>query len=258
MKDKRGASGAPLGKARCLARTLQLLLGLTCVLWSSVAIPSFWFIAPAREMTSRILADERFKKNVMADSVAQLEARQSLAVHSASLARARALMDLVAIEIDGTDKIDHEFDASRARVRTALGLNPMDSYLWLRLYSSARLHDGADNVSIGLLRQSYGTGPLESWIALGRNRMALAVFPILDDVMQEKVLSEFAELVDSGFIDAAVAIVTGVGWVHRNRLMDSLRKSAIVEREALARRLARDGIPIIVPDAAVDERPGRQ
>ncbi|GMO29894.1 hypothetical protein TM239_17070 [Bradyrhizobium sp. TM239] len=209
-------------------------------------------------MTVRILANERFKRSVLVSVSAELEAWQSLAVHNASLERAKALMGLSPFDIDSTRQTEHEFDASRAGVRAALGLNPMDSYLWLRLYFSGMLHSGVDNVNIRLLRQSYGTGPLESWIALGRNRMALAAFPMLDDKMQDCVLSEFAHLVDSGFIDAAAASVTGAGWAYRAQLMDSLRRVDLIEREALARRLARDGIPITVPDIGIDERPWRQ
>ncbi|MBR1329076.1 hypothetical protein [Bradyrhizobium ottawaense] len=258
MKDERGTNRSSLRKAECFARTLQLAFGLICVLWSSVALQSFWAIAPAREMTARIVANERFKRSVLVSARVELEAWQSLSVHNASLERAKALMGLSSFEIDSTPEAEHEFDASRAGVRAALRLNPMDSYLWLRLYSSAMLHSGVGNVNIRLLRQSYQTGPLESWIALGRNRMALAAFPMLDDEMQDNVLSEFAHLVDSGFIDAAAASVTGAGWAYRGSLMDRLRRVDLIEREALARRLARDGIPITVPEIGIDERPWRQ
>ncbi|WP_143278735.1 hypothetical protein [Bradyrhizobium sp. Y36] len=177
---------------------------------------------------------------------------------SARLARAEALIWLrIAereLERNGPEQMDRDEATARDKVISSLALNPTDSCLWLMLYSIEVLRNGFDPRAVGFLTQSYATGPLEGWVALRRNSVALAAFESLSEVMQTSVVSEFAGLVDSDFTDAAALNLIGVGWEWRGRLLSGLVNVDLIPREAFAKRVARDGVTISVPGIQLDER----
>ncbi|WP_144441511.1 hypothetical protein [Bradyrhizobium sp. CCGE-LA001] len=204
------------------------------------------------------MIDDRFKRGALEEILAQLESPPASFVQHPDVERAKALVGLRASDEAmmrrGPEKADHQFDGVESKVRSTLVLNPADSFLWLMLYSVTTTRNGFDTVNIGFLAQSYSTGPLESWIALQRNRVALAVFAMLDEAMQQRSVSEFVALVDSRFIAEASGNLTGVGWAWRERLLAGLGETDIVSREALAKRLARDGVMVSIPGVELDER----
>ncbi|WP_126259820.1 hypothetical protein [Bradyrhizobium sp. LVM 105] len=141
------------------------------------------------------------------------------------------------------------------KIRTALRENPMGSFLWLMLYSVGTARNGLDPKNISYLEQSYATGPNEGWVALRRNRLALAVFPVLSTLVQSEVISEFANTVDSDFIAEAELTLIGVGWTYKERLLSALESVDLASRQALRKRLSNDGIKVSIPGLQADERP---
>ncbi|MGY4368168.1 hypothetical protein ACVW1A_004233 [Bradyrhizobium sp. LB1.3] len=85
--------------------------------------------------------------------------------------------------------------------------------------------------------------------------MGLAVFQILAEKIKKQVVSEFAALVDSDFVEDAVVNFENVGWAERERLLTSLEEVKRIPRETFAKRLARDGVKASVPGVEVDVRP---
>ncbi|WP_257195701.1 MULTISPECIES: hypothetical protein [unclassified Bradyrhizobium] len=151
--------------------------------------------------------------------------------------------------------IDLEMLLAEADLKLALSTAPADGFLWLLLYSAQMNRSGFDQELLKYLDQSYLTAPLEGWIALRRNRIALAAYPMLSASTREKVLAEFAALVDSGFIGDAVNNLTGPGWPVREELLISLRQVDSIPREALAKSLAETGFKLTVPGVGPDRRP---
>ncbi|MGY4330314.1 hypothetical protein ACVWWG_004731 [Bradyrhizobium sp. LB7.2] len=242
-------------------RVPLLLLGLAGLLWSAAALPPFWRMMPASAAAFRIIADDRFQPGTLAKVLAAIESQPAAAFEQPEFVRAKALVQLrfseEAIARKSSEEADGKFAIAENSVKSALAVTPGDSFLWLMLYSVETQRIGFDTKNIKYLEQSYISGPLEGWVALRRNRLAVAIFPALREGTQEKVISEFAGLVDSGFFDEAKRILTSVGWTNRDRLVAGLKKLDILPREALAKKLAADGTGIRVPGVELDERPWR-
>ncbi|KYG21672.1 hypothetical protein SE92_16590 [Bradyrhizobium sp. AT1] len=239
-------------------RPLLCLFGLAGALWSFNVVPLFWLDAPAEDVAARILINDRFKPDTLTDILARLSEGKTSTILMPAFARAKAVVNIRAAEEvtksafqDG----DHYMDVAEAQVRSALNLNPHDSFLWLMLYSVDTTRNGFNLAKLDLLDQSYATGPLEGWIALRRNRIALNAFPTLTRATQASVLSEFAEMIDANLIEEAAANLTGVGWAWREELLAGVDKVDIASRQRLAKVLSRDGIKVRIPGIEESERP---
>ena len=239
-------------------RVLLLLFGLCVACWSSLWLPEVWFAAPARDATSKILIDDRFRPASLDRALVLLKVRPEYFAQRASVVRAEALIRLRLAEYSLGKKSSLEGDQEGAavigRLRSSLALNPSDSYLWLTLYSQEIARQGFDHSALRLLDESYVVGPLEGWISLRRNRLALAAFPTMSESMQAKIVSEFASLVDSDFVETAAENLLGVGWDQRVQLLASLKDTEMVSRERFARILAREGANVAVPGVQSDDR----
>ncbi|RXG99152.1 hypothetical protein EAS62_03545 [Bradyrhizobium zhanjiangense] len=220
-------------------------------------MPSFRLTGPARNVSARIIADERFKPGVLPEMLSQMEAAPPPGIVQPEYYQAQALMGLSTGEMAAQSnswEFDREISRAESRLRAALSVTPSDAFLWLMLYSVELARNGFDPAYVSLIEKSYFAGPHEGWIALRRNRLALAVFALLSDVTQKAVVSEFSEMVDSDFIDAAAIILTTIGWEHRLSLLAGLEQADISSRESLARRLSRDGFKVTIPGVDRDDR----
>ncbi|MGY4472357.1 hypothetical protein ACVWWK_008066 [Bradyrhizobium sp. LB9.1b] len=188
----------------------------------------------------RIMADDRFKPGVLDEILARIKSTPPLAIMRPELSYEKALVTVGAaddaMKRKSPEEGDREVEAAEGELRAVLAINPTDSFLWLLLYSVSLTRSGFDPGNISLLEQSYSLGPNEGWVALRRNRLALAIFPILSNATQRMVVSEFAGLVDARFVEDAAVNLTGVGWTHRATLVAGLERVAFANREALAKR----------------------
>jgi len=239
-------------------RAPMLLLGVLGVLWSSAVLPSFWRVMPARELSTRILLDDRFKPGVLSKVVARIERQSAPLLLPHELARAEALVRLrvaeEAVARASSEDADREVALTLEKVRSSLSLNPTDSFLWLMLYSVETMRNGFDPSNVSYLDQSYAMAPREAWVALRRNRLALAIFPNLSEAVQAKATQEFAGMVEGDFIDDAAINLKTVGWLRRDRLLASLEHVDIIQRKSLAKKLVGDGLKVRVPGVEIDER----
>ncbi|MCK1740412.1 hypothetical protein IVA80_05915 [Bradyrhizobium sp. 139] len=245
-------------KRRMYLRTLLLLLGLACLVWSLFAWPLFRLTGPVRDLAARIIANEHFKPGVLPDWQVRMNGALRPAILQPDFSLADALIALrvaeEAMQRKNSEEADREMASAEVKVRAALSLSPTNSFLWLMAYSLEISRSGFQAKSLSYLDQSYATGPQEGWIALRRNRIALAIFPALEHSTQDSVVGEFSGIVDSGFIAEAAANVTGVGWDQRERLLANLGRADIASREAFAKVLARARVDVSVPGVALDER----
>lgn len=209
-------------------------------------------------MAGRILAGDNFKSGTLGGVLTSMQFAPELPVQLSALLRSEALVRLrIAEDPSGRKTVEvanNDAAAALDKVKRALALNPSDSFLWLMLYSTENVSRGFDMRSLRILDESYATGPLEGWISLRRNSLALAVFPSLGEQAKLKVVVEFKKLVDGEFIDLAAINLTGIGWAHRERLLASLETINSIPREAFARKLAQDGVKVAVPGTPTDER----
>lgn len=247
------------GFEACL-RAVSFFLGGLGIAWVTLVLPQFWSAAPANDLTGRILANDRFSSQMLNDVLTAK--RTAPLLERSDLARADALIRSEIAEQglarENSQDAGTSAVAALHNVKSALALNPSDSILWLMAYSISVTRNGFDGQQVALLNMSYSTAPIDGWIALRRNALALAVFSALEAVDQSKVVSEFVALVDSDFIDVAERNLVSVGWSIRERLVPSLERADIVSREALAKKLRREGVLVSVPGVELDERLWRQ
>lgn len=234
------------------------LFGLAGALWLWMVLPLFLEEGRVRDVVARILVSDRFQPGVLRAVLAQIEDLRPTFPLRPEQARSEALIRLRigedAMRRETSQLAENEVRAAQQHVEFALSLNPADAYLWLMLYSAETARSGFEETNIRFLDQSYATAPLEAWIALKRNRLALAIFPMLSDDTKQKTTVEFAGLVDSDFPEEAAIILTGVGWAHRERLLASLVRVDDLARQTFAKRLSRDGVKVSIPGVSVDER----
>lgn len=231
------------------------MFGLVGAIWFVLTLPALWSAPLAKDVVARILAKDRFKVGALKDVLKSMRDGQEWGLSRGEEVRARALVQLRIVE-ELEAKASEYPDAlgTEVSLRSALLLNPADSFLWLMLYSLENSRNGFDAKSVDLLAQSYATGPLEAWIALQRNRIALAVFPALGMTTQQEILFEFSALVESRFIEDAALNLTTAGWQQRDRLLMSLTQVDLASRKALARRIFSSGVAVDVPGVQIDER----
>lgn len=242
-------------------RALLLLFGLAGIFWSRNALPSFWLTTPARDIIGRIIADERFKPGLLAESLARMKNAPQPAIRQPELTQGEAVLALrtaeEAMQRRSSAEVDYEVEMAEDLVRASLSVTPSDSFLWLMLYSMETRRSGFDSANTIYLDQSYAVGPNEGWIAVRRNRLSLAVLSQLRASTQRTAVSEFSAMVDSDFIEEAVVNLMTVGWVHRDRLIKSLEGTDLASRRMLAKRLSVDVPNLRIPGAEMEDRPWR-
>ncbi|WP_407117223.1 hypothetical protein [Bradyrhizobium sp. LMG 9283] len=242
-----------------MLRGVLLLLGAGGMLWSLAVLPSFRLTTPARAIAARIMEDQRFGPGVLSDALSRITDDFVPPIVQSELLHAEALIRLQkaeeAIKQRSPDEADREVEKAESKLRASLSTSPNDSFLWLLLYSIEMTRNGFDTDRGSYLMQSYTIGPYEGWISLRRNRLALAALPVLGGSTQERVVAEFAALVDSDLIEDAALNLTTVGWVHRERLVAGLAGTDPTARESFAKRLSRDGVKIKMPGIETEDRP---
>lgn len=230
-------------------------------MWSAFSLPRFWTALPAKDAVTRIITGDRLEPGALNSVIEWNQVGYEWSVHRSDRARAESLIRLRvaenAIGRERPEEADRKARTASVKIRYSLTLNPVDSFLWLRLYTIETANTGFGAAELRYLIQSYVTAPREGWIALQRNKVALAAFPSLGKAMQENVTSEFVKMVDSNLTEAAALNVMGIGWDQRDRLLAGLTQIDIIPREALAKRLAREGLKVSVPGVETDERPWR-
>lgn len=240
---------------------LALLVGpaLAGIFWSIAVLPAFLEAAPTQDVAAHIVADDRFKSGVLQDAVAAMEVQSGITLLQPKLLRARALARLrlaeQAMADSNIEKADSMAVKAQGDLKAALASTPSDPFLWLMLYSITSEYDGLGPEALLYLDRSYVVGPTEGWIALRRNRLALKVFPFLREITQSAVTLEFAEMVDSGFIEDAADNLTSVGWPQRERLVASLATVDIKPKQALATRLSAAAFRLTIPGVEQLDRP---
>ena len=243
-------------------RGLLLMLGLVGLSWSTLTLPGYWRALPTKHVNLRLLVGERFGPGILSRELGSVLSTGAQSINRAELVRFEALLRLrLAEDVRAPKSLveaeDNAAGASRS-IKVSLSLNPTDALLWLSLYSIENTRYGFSPERLDVLAQSYSTGPLEGLVALRRNMIALAIFNFMSEALQQKVILEFAEIVDGFYVNEAAASLTRTGWAYRGRLLASLEHTDILAREALAKRLSREGVRVTVPGVVLDEKFLRQ
>ncbi|MGA7802866.1 MAG: hypothetical protein WCC36_18860, partial [Gammaproteobacteria bacterium] len=179
------------------------------------------------------------------------------ALRSAAIIRLRALEKSMAE--GGSPQLDEEQRKLDASIRMSLARAPADPFLWVVLFWLENARNGFSRNHLKLLQESYALGPNEGWVAIRRNRLALAIFSQLSPNLRREVVREFAGLVRSHYIAQAADLLVGPGWPVRDQLLSGLRDVPQLPREQLAKAVYDLGYDVSVPGVTLPApRPWRR
>jgi hypothetical protein len=251
---------SPIMLRRCqaFARTLIIILGCAAVAWAIKALPVFTRQAPIERVATHVISGDLFKPEVLAAFLPQVEAAQLGEVCRPAVFRSSAIIRTRIAEqaIDDDQDIDAQLSALTESIRLALTCSPADSFLWFVLYWVESARNGVLPRYFDYLRLSYQLGPNEGWIALKRDGYAFSIFQRLPPALKQSTITEFARLLDSGFVAQTVAIFTGPGWPERDVILPRLKDVGERPRQAFATAVYKLGYDVNVPGTARrDPRP---
>lgn len=242
-----------------MLRLFLIVVSATGVLWSISLLPDLWLERGAREIGLRLVSGDVFRRGDLQEMLSRTRSHVGASPAHAEVERVNAIMLLRLAELEMNDgsseAAEQKFRTAENAVRASLALNPEDSFAWLLLYLVHNITSGYGSENLRLLQESYEAGPREGWVAVSRNRRALAVLSLFDEPTGRAIVAEFAGLVDAGFAEEAQASLTGTGWVYRERLLASLEQVELPAREAFAKVLATRGIVAHVPGITMSDRP---
>ncbi|WP_441234180.1 hypothetical protein [Bradyrhizobium sp. 930_D9_N1_4] len=234
---------------------LKLLLaaaGVLTIVWS---VGTYQRVMPFRDLEAvgyRISLGETFSPGILEGVEPDADRAIAAADCNTPAIRSAVFVKVQLYEVKGgeTDRLalNKLSGDLRSAIRKSLGCSPYDPFFWFVRYWVEVSSSGISEKALRYLEMSYETGPNEGWIALRRNRFALAAFPSLGSELQKKVLSEFSELVAAGFVDLAAANLAGPGWPVREQLLAGLGDVGRYNREQFAKLLEDQGIRVDIPN----------
>jgi hypothetical protein len=227
-------------------------IGAFSVCWGIITFPVFWHDASLNLVADRILDGQQFKREVLQTLLADGEPADGRwarpeALRSAAVIRLRLAEQAGKVEgLGALSPIYNQLGVGPS-IRRSLSAAPADPFLWLALFRLQEMNGDHSQQDFAYLKMSYLVGPREGWVAVKRNRMALAAFPELSPDLADLAVTEFKDLVASGYYDAAVEILAGPGWPIRDTLLRRLQEVPDEARRQFARLAAQLGYEIAVP-----------
>jgi len=240
------------------ARVLTIGLGMAAVAWAAPMAPVAWRQAAVVPLGIKIIAGERFKAGVLEQYLAGAQAGvvdglcQPLALRTLAVVRLRLAEE--AISDGNAELITRTQSEGDAALRRALSCTPTDAFLWFALFWIENSMRGLQDKNFELLRLSYRTGPNEGWLAIRRNRLAVALYPGLPADLKQAAADEFAQLVRSDLITEAADIFAGPGTQIRSILLQRLRGIDEKKLRFLSALLAGRGIDDVFPEFDTSSR----
>jgi hypothetical protein len=185
-----------------LARALLCSAGIGAVAWGGFVFPVFWQQIRLDQMASEYVEGRTQPMQSLLD-----ETRRTEAAERASLCNPLTLHDIVILRLAIVEEamqqrnihlISSTYSPIDDAIKESLACAPTDSAAWLILFwQELTKRRAAQTDMMNYLRLSYTLGPNEGWIALWRNRLAIAMFEQLPDDLKDDALREFVGLVDT-------------------------------------------------------------
>ncbi|HEY5505326.1 MAG TPA: hypothetical protein VIK28_09220 [Sedimentisphaerales bacterium] len=221
------------------ARILICGFGGLAIAWALFTFPIFWQQSAIEQIEKHIIAGDSFKSDALKPLTPVLSALgqekwgRPTALGGAAVIKLRLLEQ--AFVGSNQNALDRLMKETGETIRTSLANSPSDPFLWLVLFWLENTKNGFNRAHLKYLQMSYFLGPNEGWISVKRNRFALAIFSALPSDIAEDAVSEFARLVDSGFIAESADILVGPAWSIRDTLLPRLKDVDEVSRQAFAK-----------------------
>jgi hypothetical protein len=219
------------------ARFGLAIIGALAVAWAFAVFPVFRSESVIVDVARAVIVGEAFKPDVLAAVEARTETEGGARLRSSVLAKAAAIRlrrAEDAIRTGNTEVTDQRLDSLARGVDETLQNAPDDPFIWLVRFWLDSTRNGLRSDNLPFLRMSYELGPYEGWIALKRERIALAAFAALPQDLAERAISEFVRLVKWGLVSEAAEIAAGPGLPLREILFPRLKDLSYDQRHAFA------------------------
>jgi hypothetical protein len=237
----------------------QVLVGSfasMALVWAVFAVPVFWREAPLESIAKRIIAEDSFNIDSLTSIKATFVDLEMAQAARPSTLSAGAIINLRLLEqaiARGDQKnLDGLMKETSEMIGRSLVNSPADPFLWMVLFWLENTRSGFKSAHLEFLKMSYLVGANEGWVAVRRNRFALAIYPSLPIGLAENAVAEFSRLVGSSYMDAAADIMEGPGWPIRDGLISGLKEVDEVQRQSFDKLIYRRGLDLAVPGV---ERP---
>ena len=228
---------AAIATRATIARLILAITGVLAMAWAVAVIPVFFSENAIVDVARAITDGEAFKPEVLAAVEARTETNNGSTLRSSVLGKA-AMIRLrqadEAIRAGDPDITKQKLESLTRIVQETLRNAPADSFFWLVWFWLDTSRNGARPENLPFLRMSYDLGPYEGWIAIKRNRVALAAFPALTSDLAERAISEFVGLVRWGLIPEASDIAAGTAPPLRRILFARLKDLSDAQRRPFA------------------------
>lgn len=255
-------AGYPSPGWRIAVRIVVCAVGVVAVTWGLFFLPLFWQQGPLNRVASQVRQGHLFKGQALLGEASRVEAveqksfcnpaelRNLVVLHVAILNGASAVADRM--------PLDAEQAAVDAAAREALSCEPSNSFAWLVLFWIDASKYGVNTKNVRYLHMSYALGPNEGWIALWRNRLAIAVFQQLPSELEDMAVVEFVKLVETGGMYAEAASVYGSAASEvQSRIIAQLKTAKATPRQVFAATLYDKGFDVDIPGFEKPVRPWR-
>jgi hypothetical protein len=248
------AAGRGLGVSPFSVRAFIVVVGLGATAWGSASFPRLMEqLAPHRVAVEILDGQQLLDEIALVDSAERSRFCDAAELHDALLLHLGILKDAVA----PTNRVlvSTSLTPVRDAATRALSCGPTDAFGWLMLFWLDAVKRGITPENCAYLRLSYALGPNEAWIALWRNRLALARFGQLPPDLAKLAVDEFIGLVNTGTAySETAAIFVGAPPAVQTLVLAHLAKAKPRAREIFARTLRDNGFEVDVPGV---ERPAR-
>ena len=254
----------PSTVSRIALRIVVCGVGVVAIAWGLFFLPLFWQQGPLNRVASQVRQSHPFKRQALLGEASRVEA-----VERKSFCNPAELRNLVVVhvailnsnsasaEADRTP-LDAEQAAVDAAAREALSCEPSDPFAWLVLFWIDASKYGVNAKNVHYLRMSYALGPNEGWIALWRNRLAIAAFQQLPSELEDRAVVEFVKLVETGGMYGETAsIYASAAPVVQSRIIAELKTAKATPRQVFAATLYDKGFDVDIPGFERPARPWR-
>jgi hypothetical protein len=225
---------------RLVLRCLTTVIGCAGLLWGALNIARGEAVDDFRELESHLLQFETFNQTTAAGVLASALA-WDVSPCDNHAQRALLLMEIplagAALRSGAARDYDERVRSLESRARQALGCTPRESFVWLVLFGLETGHGVLDAHAFDLLAMSYDTSPNEAWIATRRITLAIPVVLAAPEPMRQRILSEFLDLVKSGFVELPAR-----AFLHASGPTRALLQSRIEQLDASRQKAFSDAL----------------
>jgi hypothetical protein len=228
-----------------ISRFLALLIGCLGLVWGLSDVVRGATSDEFRDIEDRVLQFETFGRDI---SISTLESPgvSKLSVCDSHAQRALLLLEIpladVALRSGAVRDFDRRVQSLETRSRQVVSCAPRDSLTWLLLFGLEVERGQLNDHSFDLLQASYETSPNEAWVGVRRVAIAMPVVLAAPKPIQQKILTEFQNLVMNGFREIPASCYLRASAPVRALLqsrieqLDSASQKAFSEALAAARR----------------------